>query len=281
MRGARYKYPALAALSGALLFGAISPSFANHCCDRWGNVGALAFVQAGMGMAKSFTSMATSLAEILWEINTTWGQGFTKHVSELAKQTAAEKVFWEGRLAVDSQLFMQERAAEAANNAVPPAQQALTMSNAAMLGDHYSSVRAKLTKLNKDFSDEFYGSAAADSIAVFKRHEPYCSGTDFERGRCAAIAAPTIQNADLSINTVFNPGEGQYETLSDDEVAAARALVKNLVQPIPESRPSAAQANTDQGKTLDAQLLADQAALSLAANSLHASIVHRVRRHQW
>ncbi|MBP0645511.1 hypothetical protein J8J17_27330, partial [Mycobacterium tuberculosis] len=60
----------------------------------------------------------------------------------------------------------------------------------------------------------------------------------------------------------------------------ALAFVANAVNPMPATRLSALQGKSEQAKAVDAALLADQAALSVAAHSFNAAIAHRTRRHQ-
>lgn len=88
-----------------------------------------------------------------------------------------------------------------------------------------------------------------------------------------------MQNADLMFNTIVSPGEGQYETLSDEERNAANAFVRQVINPVATAR-QPARSSTPADRALEARLLADQAALSVAAHSFNAAIAHRTRRHQ-
>lgn len=254
---------------------------AGKCCDPWGGVGFAAFVQAGTVVVTSLTAATASIVAVIEaQIELTLGNGFGKYFAELSKQSATHKVFKQGSLTVGSQLYMQERSGEAAENAITPAQQSLTITNAMMLSEQSSIVRQKVSKADMDFMSNFYSTKAVDPSVVIERHKPYCSALDQELGRCDTLASPTMQNADININTILNPGEGQYETLADEERDAAQAFVRNIVNPIPEVRLSSPQNNSTQAKTVDALLLADQAALSVAAHSFNAQIAHRTRRRQ-
>ncbi|MDH0342165.1 hypothetical protein [Chromobacterium haemolyticum] len=272
---------AAVAVATSLIVVPVYKAQAYICCDPWGWVGYAAFVQAGTMVVSSITSAATSIVEVIeGRLSITLNNGFGKYGAELSKQSAHQKVFKQGAVAVGGQLYMQERSAEAAVNAVTPAQQALTVTNAMMLSEQSTVVRQKVSVADRDFMANFYATNPVDSSVIIARHKPYCSAVDVDMGRCEPLASPTMQNADLNVNTILNPGEGQYETLADEERDAAKAFVLNVVNPLPEVRLSASQNQSPQAKTVDALLLADQAALSVAAHSFNSQIALRTRRHQ-
>jgi len=250
------------------------------CCDPWGFVGQSAFVQAGSSVITTITTSATQLVGYIeGRLNTTLTMGFDRTYGELSKQTASRRVFLQGRLAADNELYMQEATARAAERGVTPAQQSATVTNALLLGEQSQVVRKKVSKLDADFQTYLTTPASGYNEALIERHRPYCSGADAARERCSPAAAPQLQDADLHINTVLNPGGGEYETYADDERKAAVAFVQNTIAPTPVVVASPQGAKSPQARAREAQLLADQAALSLAAHSLNASIAHRTRRH--
>lgn len=254
-------------------------------CCKWCEIWSPDMIAAlSMAAAKNIASITLNVsAMVTWfevRIVPTWAAGFGKVMAEKQRQTASLRVFKEGNAAVASQLYMQEQTAAAAERAVLPANLTTTVTNGAMLGEQTSIVRSKVGANNAAFMADFYAKNSADPGVVIERHKPYCSQVDVERARCDKAVSPTMQNADLMVNTVLNPGEGQYETLADEERDAARAFVKNVVNPVPVGRFSAAQAGSAQAKAYEAALLADQAALSLAAHSFSAIIGNRTRRHQ-
>jgi len=264
-----------------LSLGPMYKAAAQMCCDPWGGVGYAAFVQAGTVVVTSITTSVTTLVNVIeLQLSPSWSNGFAKQMGEMQKQTAANKIYKQGELAVQSQLHMQETAAEAAERAVTPAQQNVTLSSALMLSEQRNVVREKVAAADQAFAAEVYSATVKDSGTVIARHEPYCSSSDKARGRCEALASSTMQNADLTVNTIFAPGDGQYETLTDEERNAANAFVRNVVNPVPLQHLPAALAKSEQAKAVDAELLADQAALSVAAHSFNAAIAHRTRRHQ-
>lgn len=254
-------------------------------CCKWCEIWSPDMIAAlSMAAAKNIASITLNVsAMVTWfevRIVPTWAAGFGKVMAEKQRQTASLRVFKEGNAAVASQLYMQQHVAEAAERAVLPANLTTTVTNAVLLSEQTSIARSKVAANNAAFMAEFYAKNSADPGVVIERHKPYCSQVDVERARCDKAVSPTMQNADLMVNTVLNPGEGQYETLADEERDAARAFVKNVVNPVPVGRFSGTRAELPQAKGHETALLADQAALSLAAHSFSAIIANRTRRHQ-
>ena len=226
------------------------------------------------------TSVTTVTTLIETRVNPIWANGFGKTIEEKQRQTASIKTFNEGAGSVATQIYMQEQSAAAAERSVLPASITSTVTNAAMLSEMTNIVRAKTAANDASIMADFYSRKSIDSSVVIERHKPYCSQADVDRGRCANAASPTMQNADLTLNTILNPGEGQYETMADEERDAGIAFVKNVVNPVPVGRFGASQAGSPQARAYEAALLADQAALSLSAHSFNALIANRTRRHQ-
>lgn len=250
-------------------------------CEIWSPDMITALGMAAMNVMGSITLKAATLVEwVEVRLVPGWDAGVAKAVAEKQKQTASIRVFKDGAAAVGSQLYMQEQAATAAERAVPPANLTTTVTNGAMLSEQTSIVRGKVAINDAAFMAGFYSKKSVDPWAVIERHKPYCSQIDVDRGRCDKAVSPTMQNADLMVNTILNPGDGQYETLADDERDAGIAFVKNVITPVPTNRFGVAQAGSAQAKAYESAMLADQAALSLAAHSFNAIIANRTRRHQ-
>ncbi len=250
-------------------------------CEVWSPETIQAFGLAATSESASIVSSTTAIiSQITLQIIPSWGNGFGKAMAEKQKQTASIRAFNQGAIAVSTQFYMQEQSAAAAERSVLPASITSTVTNAAMLSEMTSIVRTKTAINDAAIMGEFYSTKSTDPGVVIERHKPYCSQTDVDLGRCDKAASPTMQNADLMVNTLLNPGDGQYETMADEERDASLAFVKNIVNPVPVARFSAAQAGSAQAKAYEAVLLADQAALSLAAHSFDAIIANRTRRHQ-
>lgn len=267
--------------AGALLLGMFGPAHAKYCCDPWGFVGFAAFVQAGTGVVSTLTSSTMKIVnEVEAQLRPTIANGFGQAYLELSKQTAHRRVFMEGRMSVDSAAAIQRDSAYAAINAVPAAQQSLTVASAALAAEQAAVVRSKTQAADLAFSQNFQAAARSSQAGVLARHARYCSAVDIDRMKCDGLAASSLQNADLSIGTIQNPGEGQHETLADQERDAARTFVDNVVLPWPYAPTPAGDTGTAQAQAYEALLLADQAAISLAAHSLNSQIEYRSRRHQ-
>lgn len=250
-------------------------------CEIWSPEAISAFSSAATSVISNITTSVTTVVTLIeTRINPIWENGFGKSMAEKQRQTASIKTFKEGASAVTTQLYMQEQSAAAAERSVVPASITSTVTNAAMLSEMTNVVRAKTAANNAAIMADFYAKKSADPGIVIERHKPYCSQADVDRGRCERVASPTMQNADLTVNTILNPGEGQYETMADEERDASIAFVKNVVNPVPVARFGAARADSPQAQAYEAALLADQAALSLAAHSFNSLIANRTRRHQ-
>lgn len=238
----------------------------------------------GMAAVKNIASITLNTGKVVsWfesRIVPTWAVGFGKLMAEKQRQTASLRVFKEGNAAVAGSLYLQEQVGVAAENAIPPANLTTSVTNGKLLSEQASVVRAKIAANNATLAAGFLSGKSADPGAVLEQHKPYCSTADVERGRCEKAVSPTMQNADLTVNTLLNPGEGQYETLADEERDASLAFARNVVNPVPAGRLGGSVANSAQAKAYDAALLADHAALSLAANSFSSIIANRTRRHQ-
>lgn len=253
----------------------VRPAFAYMCCDPWGAVGYSAFVQAGSQVVRAISrSMIELTLTIERKIVKSWESGFGNYSSEVGKQTASQKTFAEGRVAVDAQMYMTERAAEASIDATPAAQQAISITSAMLMSEQSSITKQKLQALDLAYAADFFSIKSPNPALVLERHVKYCSGDDVEKERCSPAAFASMQNADLNVATILNPGEGQYETLSEEEVAAANVFVRNTTNPWPTMR---LQGNEDV-KVAESMMLADQAALSVSAHSLNAAIAHRMKR---
>jgi len=166
-------------------------------------IGALSM--AATSVIGTITATTTSL--VVWfeiRIVPTWAAGFGKVAAEKQRQTAALRVMKEGNAAVQSQLYLQEQTGAAIERAAPPANISTTVTNGLMLGEQTSVVRSKVAANNAAFMSGFYARSSSDPGVVIERHKPYCSQADVDRGRCDKAVSPTMQNADLMVNTILN-----------------------------------------------------------------------------
>lgn len=258
----------------------VSTAVAAYCCDPWGLPVQQVFIQVGQTVAKTLTAASNSINTVLaGTLERDFHQGLSKAGVELTKQTAEKRVMAGGLLAVEASLDAQRVVAESQEQSKPAAQQDTTVTNAILHGEMSPIVADKIRGYDQAWSNAYLSPSPVDiGHSMLARHQPYCSPKDVEVGVCDKAAIPALQNADLTINSIYQPGNGQYDTLSDQEHAAALAFVQTLTQPAPYSPPGKAMkgAATD----LSVQLVQDQATLALVAHSLHSQIADRTRRHQ-
>jgi len=249
-------------------------------CEIWSPEMIQALSQAAAKVIGNISSTANTM--ISWmeiRLTPTWANGISRLMAEKQKQTAYFRTFKQGDAAVKGQLYLQEQAGAAAERAIAPSGLTTTVTSAALMSEQGQIVRSKIVANDAAFMSTFYSKNATDINIVIERHKPYCTEAEVTKGICDKAASPTMENADLMVNTVLNPGEGQYETMADEERDASLVFVKNVVNPLPVNRQVVSKV-TDQDKTYDAALLADQAALSIAAHSFNVMIANRTRRHQ-
>ncbi|TAL63618.1 MAG: hypothetical protein EPN79_15800 [Burkholderiaceae bacterium] len=205
--------------------------------------------------------------------------GVARQLAEMQKQTASQSTMAQAMIGTQQGREAQAVVAEAQEQAKPAAQQDTTVTNAALSSELDAVVDDKVRAYDLAWSNQFVTDTPIDAgHAVIQRHEPYCSADEAALGRCKTAAIPALQDADLTINTIYQPGNGQYDTLSDQEHAAALAFVTNVTQPVAYPVPNA----RTQGPSaqLTAELAQDQATLALVAHSFNAQIAERTRRHQ-
>ncbi|MFM0265559.1 hypothetical protein [Paraburkholderia sediminicola] len=261
----------------ALMFTDI-PRAVAYCCEYWGAPVAAIFMQEGAAEVAAITSGLGSTVEQIQNLSNSFSKGVGQYGAEIGRQSAEQRTFAQGSVAAQTQIYMQERAGEAAERGDLPAGASETVANTALIADQAPSLNAKLTANDAAFMASYFTSSNTTVQAVINRHAPYCSTDDVNLGRCSAAASSSLQNADINVNTLLNPGGGQYDTYSDEERDAALAFVQNTVHPVAEHRMAGNVDSTQQGRLLDSQVLSDQAALSLAAHSLDALIANRTRR---
>lgn len=248
---------------------------AAYCCDPWGVPGATAFVQAGSGVISTLTSQVELISQYLTNsLEQTWVNGFAMGMEHLSKQTAAERTFEQGRIAATTDLYMNNVRGVATENGIEPALLDETVTNALLMSEQFREERLNRQREDLALSEHLRSADIAPGDAV-TRHVVYCDVRAQAAGICTELPSSSMQSADLMVNTITNPGDGQYETLSDEEVVAGRAFIRNIVAPTPlRSAPG----DSPQAQQHEAMLLADQAALSIAGHSLNSVMLHRVRK---
>lgn len=194
---------------------------------------------------------------------------------ETSRQISAQRLLAQGRIAAESHLFMEQARAEAIERTQAAAMQDVSLVNGVLLGEQ-TQVMATSAHRRDAAAVAAMRSDRWDPAGLAKRHAAqYCTGNDRRQGRCASPVSSTLQGAEVSIDTVLNPGQGQYETLADADAAAATLFVGAVVAP----RPQGFVAVTGHaGRVVEGTALADQAALSIASHALSRMASRRVRR---
>jgi hypothetical protein len=206
---------------------------------------------------------------------------------KLIKQTAMQRTFWQGLIEVHTQQAIRETARAATDYAKTPAQEPLTATNGILLAEQDLIMQEKIHRAGQRFIEHIdenaeiknrYATKSAPYMSTTDRHMLYCSNEDRKRSRCNTLTLPMMENADVRIDTLLTPGEGHYETLSDDEYDAASILVDNIVPTTSDLTQQGHSAETEH--SYQVKRLAEQAALSLAAHSFNVLVARRTRRHQ-
>lgn len=245
------------------------------CCDPWGQVGFMAFVQAGTTVVTSITTAVTSVSTYLMtSITPTVNNGFTRWADERNKTVVQKKLIEEGKIQASTQLYMEGKRAEATEQFMEAAMHDETVTNGLILTEQKDRDRTMRVSEGLALSDDLRPTRGAPD-SILSRHSGFCGQRAFEAGLCAELAPSTLQNADINVNTILNPGDGQYDTLSDAEMEAGRAFVRNILSP---TQPRDVAGDTAQAQQWTGIGLADQAALSLAGNSLNSVMMARVRK---
>lgn len=282
-------------LVSALALGPLREAIAGACvceipcddgCCKWCEIWSPDMISAlNRAAEKNISSVGDGVATIVQMIELrimpTWVSGAGRWMEELTRAVAARRTLSEGGLAVDADLALQQAAGDAAADSVLPAEMMTTFTNSALLREQMAVERGKVASNTTSILSTARPAALEDPAAVvIRRHQPYCTPLDVERGFCTQPATDGMRNADLIAGIAFDPGEGQYDTYADAERDAALAFARNVVSPISGAPLPRALEGSPQAKLHEAMALADDAALSLAAHSFAALIAHRTRRHQ-
>ncbi|MDH0342166.1 hypothetical protein [Chromobacterium haemolyticum] len=267
----RFKRSLLAlAIMGALGGVSIQPAYA--CCGD-GVVAAAGATAAGASVSAAIATAASTIVTWLEKINLTIENGFGKLYSEISKQTAEQRVFEQGTIAANTQIYMEKARADAAVRYELSPRVCYETAGGAAVGLASGETRENLNDLNKNFSQRtlFTPNTAAAVAKIYDDHtSKYCSQQDVQLGRCSSPVDPKLQNADVRADAMLN-----YSSLSPAQVAAAQALVNNLANPIPTQNIPKNWEKSPQGKAFVAGQYIEQARASVAANSLNQSIAMR------
>lgn len=258
-------------VSLALLVTGSASNNAFACCGD-GAIAAQGAASAGSAVVSSIGAATSTISTLLTTIQTTMSNGFTNLYGEMAKQTAQYKTINEGVVAANSSLYMTQVQAEASSKYEVSPRACYEASMGAATSLSHAEVKAAHADLNQISTKRnlYTPSTAAAVQKVTSTHaEKYCSDADAQLGRCTAVSS-TLQNADVKADTLLN-----QNSMSSDQLAAAQAYVTNVTNPIPTQQIPKKWESTPQGKAFLAGQYVEQARMSVAENSLNASIASR------
>lgn len=260
----------IASLLFVFAIGASSP--ASACCGD-GAAAAAGATAAGSAVSASIGTATTLIVTWLERINLTISTGFGKLYGEIAKQTASMKTFEQGNAAVQAQLLMEKARADAQVKYELSPRTCYETAGGAAATVAAGEVKQTANELNRDFAKRTMftpNTSAAVGKAYDDHVSKYCSQQDVDLGRCSRPADPTLQNADVRADATLNT-----TSYTPEQVAAARAFVANVANPVPTQNIPKDWEKSDQGKMFIAGQYIEQARASVAAHSLNAAVAAR------
>lgn len=256
-----------------LLIAFTGPSRSFACCGD-GPVAAAGAIQAGVAVVGAISTATGTIVTWLQQINNTIGSGFANLYSEINKQSAEQRLFAQGTIASQTQLYMEKARADAETKYQLSPRACFEVAGGTSGSVGADQVKQGTNDLNQQFSQRtLYTPNTTAAIAqIFNTHASnYCSSQDVQLGRCSSAASGNLQNADVRADSLLNSS-----SLDANHFAAAQALVTNIANPIPTQNIPKNWEQTSQGKAFVAGQYVQQARASVAANSLNNAIAMRV-----
>lgn len=246
-----------------------SPAWA--CCGD-GAAAAAGAQAAGASVSAAISTATSTIVRWLERINSTIEDGFSQLYSEIGKQTARQKVFNEGQIAVQSQLYMEKARADAEYKFALSPRICYETAGGTAAGVAAGETKQNLADLNKNAAKRalFTPNTTAAVSKIYDTHaDKYCSAQDAQLGRCTAADA-SMQNADVRADLMLNAS-----SYNAAQLEAAQVFVTNLSNPIPSQNIPKGWEKTPEGKLFIAGQYVEQARNSVATNSLNQSIAMR------
>lgn len=256
---------------GVMIFSASTQSAA--CCGD-GAVAAAGAQAAGASVSTAITTAAQTLLQQLQLMDNNIANGFGKLYEEINKQTAAERTFEQGAIQAQTQLYMEEKRAEAQEKYTLSPRACFETASGTASTVAAGETREAANDLNRLMAERNLNtpSTAAAIGNIYRTHaDKYCSAQDAQLGRCRA-APVELQNADVRADVLLGTS-----SLTQEQAEAAKALVTNIVNPIPTQNIPANWERTAQGRAFLAGQYIEQARASVAANSLNQAVAARTR----
>lgn len=241
---------------------ATAPSAA--CCGD-GAIAAVGATSAGASVSAAIGSATSTIVQMLNQINDTLTNGFGKMYAEQSKQTAAEKVIQEGMVKAQTQLYMEERRADATLAMKLSPRACYEVQAAGAVGEADAVYDGVVQSVNRVMTDRtLYTPNTAGAIAeIYRTHtEKFCSDQDVRLGRCGSAVEADLQNADIRAENLL-----ARDVYTEKQEEGALAFVKNVVAPIPTQLLPKGWEKTPAGKEFIAGHMVEQGRNSVAANS--------------
>lgn len=255
------------------IFGfSINAPSAFACCGD-GAAAAAGATAAGSAVSASIAAAATAIVGQIQALNVTITNGFGKLYGEISKQTASMRTFEQGNVAVQSQMYMEKARADAQTKYEVSPRTCFETAGGSAATVASGEVKQTISDLNRDFANRtlFTPNTSAAVGKIYDDHvSKYCSQQDADLGRCSRPVDPTLQNADVRADATLNT-----TSYTPEQLAASRAFVANVANPVPTQNIPKNWEKSDQGKMFIAGQYIEQARASVAANSLNAAIAAR------
>ncbi|MGX9960655.1 hypothetical protein ACW0US_18055 [Xanthomonas euvesicatoria] len=265
-------YTALSLVTAITVGGYFASASSAACCGD-GIAAAAGAEAAGGAVASAISASTTTVVQMLQDMSNTIASGFSQVAQEVSKQTASLKTIEEGKIQADTQLYMEEKRADAQQDFVLSPRACYEAQAASAVGDSAETTSQTVKGLVKGVTDRtMYTTNTAGAVGnVFRTHAAsFCSEQDAKLGRCSAPVASDLQNADVRADNLLG-----RDVLTDDQYSGASAYLNNLINAIPTQQIPKGWEGTEQGKAFVAGQLMEQAKLSPATFSVANMIAMR------
>lgn len=246
---------------------------AQACCGD-GAAAARGAEKAGALVTTAIETATSTIIGWLRTMTLAIGSGFGKVTAEIMKQTAAMRIIEEGKITVQTQLYMEKVRADAQSKYKLSPRVCYESAGGSATAVAVGETRETLNDLNRGFADRtlFTPSSQAAIGKIYKDHaDKYCSHQDADLGRCASTADAKMQNADVLAGSIF-----ESSSYTPQQIDAAKAFMANVVNPIPSQNIPKDWEATPAGQSFVAGQYIEQARASVAANSFNAAIASRI-----
>lgn len=260
---------AVFSVAGLIIFAGSTPSAA--CCGD-GAIAAQGATQAGQTVSQSIQQAQEAIVEQLKTIDETLTNGFTRVADETNKTNAQSKLIAEGAVQAQTQLYMEEKRAEAQQDYELSPRMCYDTAIGNASGVAAGETREGADALNRESAERILHTpnTTAAISRIYRDHmSKYCSAADEKAGRCSAVD-PAMQNADVRADAFMGK-----TSLNPREADAAKAFISNVVSPIPTQNIPAGWEKTPQGKAFVAGQMMEQAGASVAANTFNTALAER------